>query len=160
MSMKTRTLPTQIFQDALARIQLVTGAQTQVQLAEVLGVRQSSISDAKRRSSIPAEWQLKMLNGYGIMPKWIMTGLGPQHVAEATPARIAQVEQLLAQTSYALVSMQQRLAQAIQMAGMTNEELVGHKRDAAVELQQASEDLLAMSSRLAKADMAEVCNAQ
>lgn len=135
---------------AMGRIKELTGTKTQVQLAEVLNVRQSSVSEAKRRYSIPTEWQLKLLNTHGVLPVWLMTGTGPMMVAEATPARIAQMEQLLAHTQYALASMKQTIDQAIRMAGMTNEELVGHKRDAAVDLQKASDDLLVLSANLAQ----------
>ena len=46
------------FDEALERIKRATGARTQVDLAAILGIRQSSISDAKRRQSIPADWLL------------------------------------------------------------------------------------------------------
>ncbi|WP_291447895.1 helix-turn-helix domain-containing protein [Desulfovibrio sp.] len=53
-----------------------TGCKTQAQLADVLGIRQSSISDAKRRKSIPAEWLLKLFDKKRINPEWIRSGLG------------------------------------------------------------------------------------
>lgn len=62
------------YEDRLERIKLVTGVRTQVQLAEVLGVRQSSISDSKRRGSVPAEWLLKLQRGFAVNPDWIMNG--------------------------------------------------------------------------------------
>lgn len=52
---------------------------TQVRLAEVLGIRQSSISDAKRRNSIPSDWLLKALETVGVDPNWIRTGAGPKY---------------------------------------------------------------------------------
>ena len=51
---------------------------TQIQIAEQLEIRQSSISDAKRRKSIPAEWFLKALEKGGLDPEWIRTGEGPK----------------------------------------------------------------------------------
>lgn len=74
------------FEAAMERIKSVTGARTQVQLAELLDVRQSSISDAKRRCSIPPEWQLKLLESHGLLPRWIRTGEGPQYLAGAAQA--------------------------------------------------------------------------
>ena len=65
------------FEAALERIKLATGAYTQVQLAEVLGVRQSSISDAKRRCSIPPDWFLKLYRSHGLDPNWISDGREP-----------------------------------------------------------------------------------
>ncbi|WP_051677206.1 helix-turn-helix domain-containing protein [Maridesulfovibrio frigidus] len=49
---------------------------TQVQVADKLGIRQSSISDAKRRASMPSEWLLKALEVSGMNPKWIRSGEG------------------------------------------------------------------------------------
>lgn len=68
------------FEAALERIKKATGARTQVQLAEVLGVRQSSISDAKRRCSIPAEWFLKLYRSHGLDPNWLSDGVEPIYV--------------------------------------------------------------------------------
>lgn len=65
------------FEEALNRIKKATGARTQVQLAEVLDVRQSSISDGKRRASIPAEWYLKLYRSHGLNPDWIEHGHEP-----------------------------------------------------------------------------------
>lgn len=64
------------FDAALERIREITGKRTQVELAAVLNIRQSSISDAKRRRSIPAEWLVRLLRQYGTNPDWILTGLG------------------------------------------------------------------------------------
>ncbi|MGE4504735.1 MAG: helix-turn-helix domain-containing protein [Desulfovibrionaceae bacterium] len=71
------------FEAALERIKKATGARTQVQLAEVLGVRQSSISDAKRRCSIPAEWFLKLYRSHGLDPDWLSDGVEPIYVNPA-----------------------------------------------------------------------------
>lgn len=66
------------FEGTMKRIHEVCFTRTQVELAEALGVRQSSISDAKRRCSIPAEWQLTILNERGVDPRWLTTGEGPK----------------------------------------------------------------------------------
>lgn len=44
------------FQDAYERILQATGLRTQSEVAALLGVKQSSISDAKRRKHIPDPW--------------------------------------------------------------------------------------------------------
>ncbi|WP_285905723.1 helix-turn-helix domain-containing protein [Pseudodesulfovibrio pelocollis] len=62
------------FEGAMGRIRQVFGVRTQVELAERLGVRQSSVSDAKRRCSIPAEWLLTIWRATGASPDWIMEG--------------------------------------------------------------------------------------
>ncbi|MCC8193211.1 MAG: hypothetical protein LIP28_00995 [Deltaproteobacteria bacterium] len=46
-------------------------------------MRQSSISDAKRRKSIPAEWLLKLLRHDQSNPDWILTGQGARYLRPA-----------------------------------------------------------------------------
>ena len=75
------------FEDALERIKKATGARTQVQLAEVLDVRQSSISDAKRRCSIPSDWFLKLYRSHGLDPDWLAEGVEPVYI-NASKAKI------------------------------------------------------------------------
>lgn len=47
---------------------------TQEDMAELLGIRQSSISDAKRRDSIPPEWLVTLQLQYDLNPRWVLTG--------------------------------------------------------------------------------------
>lgn len=68
------------FAGAMSRIQRTTGCRTQVELAALLGIRQSSISDAKRRSSIPGDWLVLLLRLRGVSPEWILTGCGPRYL--------------------------------------------------------------------------------
>ena len=65
------------FQEIYDRIRHVTNASTQMELAKILGIRQSSISDAKRRGSIPSEWYMTLFDKLGLNPDWLKKGLGP-----------------------------------------------------------------------------------
>ena len=66
-----------VFGERFARIQIATKTRTQTELADLLDIRQSSISDAKRRHSIPPDWILKLLEDHRINPEWIKNGTGP-----------------------------------------------------------------------------------
>lgn len=68
---------------ALDRVFMVAGCQRQTELADPLGIKQSSISDAKKRNAIPAEWLVKLLRLKGVKPEWILTGLGPKKLGPA-----------------------------------------------------------------------------
>ena len=68
------------FQETYERICEITGARTQVELANLLAIRQSSISDAKRRNSIPADWYMKLFEQFGISPNWLKYGTGPRYL--------------------------------------------------------------------------------
>ena len=60
----------------LSRFFEAASCRTQQELAAFLGVRQSSVSDAKRRDSIPAEWLITLLRKKWVNPFWVMTGCG------------------------------------------------------------------------------------
>ena len=65
------------------RIKYVTNSRNQISVAAYLGIRQSSISDAKKRLRIPAEWLWKIWEKTGTSPEWILTGKGPQYLVPA-----------------------------------------------------------------------------
>ena len=72
----------------LARVFTIAGCRTQVELAEVLGIRQSSIADAKRRGRVPPGWLLTLLRLHGVNPDWITKGARPKFLITG-PAREA-----------------------------------------------------------------------
>ena len=70
------------FEAAMARIHKISGTRTQVELAAMLGIRQSSISDAKRRGSIAASWLVTLFTLRQANPTWITTGQGRPYLTE------------------------------------------------------------------------------
>ena len=76
------------FAAVYARIQSATGCKTQAELADFFDIRQSSVSDAKRRGSIPADWLLTLLEKKSLNPHWIKTGSGDRYLvtSSAEPA--------------------------------------------------------------------------
>lgn len=68
------------FDEIFERIKLATNTRTQVELAEVLDIRQSSISDAKRRNSVPSDWYMKLFEQHGLNPDWLKKGNGPMYL--------------------------------------------------------------------------------
>jgi len=90
MERTERKLTRQQWDEALDRIYEVTGTRTQVELSVWLGIRQSNISDAKRRGNIPAAWLLEIVESAGVAPGWILTGAGPRYlVGSDTPGEVA-----------------------------------------------------------------------
>ena len=83
------------FHAAMTRIKDATGATTQEQLAEILGIRQSSISDAKRRGSIPADWLLKLFRQFGLNPEWVLEGKGAMFPEFELVDRLKKLEEAL-----------------------------------------------------------------
>lgn len=74
----------EIEKNSLERIFEVTGCQTQTELADILGIKQSSISDAKKRNAIPAEWLVKLLRLKNINPQWVVNGDEPKYLGPAS----------------------------------------------------------------------------
>lgn len=70
------------FDEAFDRIKKATGMRTQVEIAKLLDIRQSSISDAKRRQSIPDSWLIKLFQLYNLNPNWLLDGEAPQFLGE------------------------------------------------------------------------------
>lgn len=70
------------FDEAFDRIKKSTGLRTQVEIAKLLDIRQSSISDAKRRQSIPDSWLIKLYQIYNLNPNWVLDGEAPQFIGE------------------------------------------------------------------------------
>jgi hypothetical protein len=75
---------TYIGTEAYERVKLATGLKTQVQLAELLGIRQSSISDVcRRKCKIPDSWLITILRKTRVNPDWIETGQGKKYLVGA-----------------------------------------------------------------------------
>ena len=66
-------------QTSLERLLQAAECRSQVELADFLGIRQSAISDAKRRGIIPADWLHFLQKTKGIRPEWILSGTPPQY---------------------------------------------------------------------------------
>ena len=69
------------YAEAFSRIQDVTGCGTQQELAVFFGVKQSSISDAKKRKNIPDSWFLALLRKLSVNPDWVRCGTGAKYFA-------------------------------------------------------------------------------
>ena len=58
----------------MARIYEAVGCHTQSELAAILGIRQSQVTDAIRRKQIPQDWLEKISYEWGVSPEWILLG--------------------------------------------------------------------------------------
>jgi hypothetical protein len=86
----------QIFEAQYKRVFEAAGCRTQAELAAMFGVRQSSISGAKRRKSIPADWLVALFTKKRVNPEWVLHGeegkfLTPTDGDTSHTIRIAEV---------------------------------------------------------------------
>lgn len=56
----------------------IANAKTQDELAAVLGIRQSSVSESKRRNLIPSDWYITLFDKFNVNPNWLRYGCGPK----------------------------------------------------------------------------------
>lgn len=90
-------IPDVSFEAQFMRVFEAAECKTQAALADVFEIKQSSVSDAKRRKSIPAEWLLKLFNKKCINPEWIRTGQGGkvlQAVDEIERKKIVAIKEI------------------------------------------------------------------
>jgi hypothetical protein len=68
------------FDEIYKRILFAANCQTQMELASILEISQSSISDAKRRQSIPSDWLIKLYDKFGVNPDWLRDKKEPMYL--------------------------------------------------------------------------------
>lgn len=75
------------FDNAYARIRAATHTRTQTEVAKLLGIKQSSISDAKKKNTIPDGWLVTLYRACGLEPDWVLYGQEPStRFADGTAA--------------------------------------------------------------------------
>lgn len=75
--------PDTSFESQYKRVFDAAECRTQTELAAILNIRQSSISDAKKRKRIPADWRVKLFEKKRINPEWILYGEGAKYLVPA-----------------------------------------------------------------------------
>lgn len=83
------------FNEAFGRICLVTNAQDQMELADILNVRPSNISQAQRSRTIPVSWLRTLLIVYSVLPLWILYEKGPQYISPETHLSNVKIDEIL-----------------------------------------------------------------
>ncbi len=81
-------------ENALKRFFEAAGCRTQMELAQFLDIQQSTVSDAKKRGTIPSEWLVKLLHIKHVNPDWVLTGEGSRYLVPADKKPILEKESL------------------------------------------------------------------
>lgn len=68
------------FDSFFRRISEAAGISSQNELACLLGVNRSAITQAKKRGVIPEKWILNLSRSFRLNPDWIETGQGPKYI--------------------------------------------------------------------------------
>jgi len=66
----------QRFESFFDRVTAATGIRSQTELAAVLGINRSAITQAKKKGTIPANWILGLSRKFSLNPDWLERGTG------------------------------------------------------------------------------------
>ena len=69
------------FDTFISRVKQATGISSLNKIALDLGVHRSSITQARKRGSIPDKWILQLFRKHGLNPDWLEHGTGPQFLS-------------------------------------------------------------------------------
>lgn len=68
------------FEKQMQRVYAITGAKTQVELAALLDVKQSTVANSKKRRNVPDRWLIRLLCRLSVNPDWVLTGKGKPYL--------------------------------------------------------------------------------
>jgi phage repressor protein C with HTH and peptisase S24 domain len=71
------------FESFLKRVFQATGISSQTELASVLKINRSAITQARKKNSIPDKWILQLYKTYGLNPDWVETGTGQTFIKKS-----------------------------------------------------------------------------
>ncbi len=89
----------------LARVFEAANCRTQEELAGLLGIRQSAVSDAKRRKSVPSEWLVCLFRLRSVNPEWVLTGCGPKYLNKGNGQNSGMQQERNAKPSAAMLHL-------------------------------------------------------
>ncbi|MEL7641023.1 MAG: helix-turn-helix domain-containing protein [Solidesulfovibrio sp.] len=70
------------FDEVFARLKQAAGVQSDVELSQELGIRQSSVSGAKKRKAIPPSWITTISKKFHVSADWLLYGEGTMQRGE------------------------------------------------------------------------------
>lgn len=92
-------MPSFQFKLFFERIAETTGITSQTQLASILKVNRSAITQAKKNDSIPAKWVLQLSREFGLNPNWIEKGTGNKFIKNNEDTIFATIPKVKARLS-------------------------------------------------------------
>jgi phage repressor protein C with HTH and peptisase S24 domain len=64
------------FNQVIQRVFKATGIESQTELARILQVNRSAVTQARKKGTVPDRWLLLLFREYGLSPEWLETGVG------------------------------------------------------------------------------------
>lgn len=120
----------QLFEAQFERLKKASGVETDTAFASFLGLRQGSISGAKKKKQLPYAWFFQVAEKTGVSPDWLFWGRGPMQLpGESELADEIKGKVELSDTPLPISSVGKNLAELEHELGLEREE----RRELAVE---------------------------
>ena len=81
------------FESFLQRVFRTTDMTTQTELADVLQINRSAITQARKKDTVPARWILQLFRTFGLNPIWLESGKGEPYL-KPSPAEEAEFKHI------------------------------------------------------------------
>jgi len=81
------------FNNFLDRVYDAAGIDSQTDLARVLGVNRSAVTQARKKGTIPDRWLLQLYRTFGLNPEWLETGRGGTFLGKGE-SKVAEFEKV------------------------------------------------------------------
>ena len=80
------------FHSMFERLFQATKSKTDSALAEALQITAQSVSQAKKKKLIPAQWFIDISQKYGVSVDWLISGAGSMRLGEQVPAHMQSTQ--------------------------------------------------------------------
>ena len=90
---------TNVFDAFFERVAQATGIENQQELASLLNVNRSAVTQAKTKNSIPDKWILSLVRSHGLNPEWLIAGAGARTLSRDEQQEMVLVPRVQARLS-------------------------------------------------------------
>ncbi len=82
------------FSTIIERVYAATGIDSQTELARVLNINRSAVTQARKKGHVPDRWLLQLYRKFGLNPEWLENGAGRIFLGTATSDSATQFEKI------------------------------------------------------------------
>ena len=82
------------FNAIIDRVFEATGVDSQTELARVLNINRSAVTQARKKGHVPDRWLLQLYRKFGLNPEWVESGAGRIFLGTAAHDSVTQFEKI------------------------------------------------------------------
>ena len=82
------------FDGIIERVFEVTGIESQTELARVLQINRSAVTQARKKGSVPDRWLLQLYRKFGLNPEWLESGDGRAFLRKSRNESVVEFKQI------------------------------------------------------------------